>query len=334
MDLITDLGELALASRLKRLSERLLRDVSRVYRELDAPFEARWFPLLRALLAESPQAVTQLARALGLTHPAVNQLAGEMARAGLVLTARDRRDERRRLLRLSKKGRDVAARLAPVWKEIRGANHELLAEARTTSGHDLLAALAATETALTVRGMHARVTERLRACEGDRIEILPYRPAWRRHFEALNREWLENLFTVEPADAALLADPHGRIVKPGGEVLFARLDGRVVGTCAVIRHDSAVCELAKMAVAPGARGRGIGRRLAEAAIVAARSRRAGSLFLETSPRLKAAIGLYESLGFRRVPAGPLGPAKYRRCSIAMILDLDGAPAPCPKGPLP
>jgi 2-hydroxychromene-2-carboxylate isomerase len=77
MDLIIELGELALASRLKRLSERLMRDVSRVYRELDEPFEARWFPLLRALLEESPQGVTQVARALGLTHPAVNQLAGD-----------------------------------------------------------------------------------------------------------------------------------------------------------------------------------------------------------------------------------------------------------------
>jgi len=327
MDLINDLGELALASRLKRLSERLLRDVSRVYRELDAPFEARWFPLLRALLDDSPQAVTQLARALGLTHPAVNQLAGEMARAGLVLAARDRRDERRRLLRLSNKGRDVAAGLAPVWEEIRQANHELLAEARAAGGHDLLAALAATETALDGRGMHTRVTERLRARGGDRIEILPYRSAWRRHFESLNREWLESLFTVEPADAALLADPNGRIVKRGGEVLFARLDGRVVGTCALIRHAGDVCELAKMAVTPTARGRGIGRRLAEAAIEAARARAAGALFLETSPRLKAAIGLYERLGFRRVPAGPLGPPKYRRCSIAMILDLDSAPAP-------
>ena len=327
MDLITDLGELALASRLKRLSERLMRDVSRVYRELDAPFEARWFPLLRALLEESPQGVTQVARALGLTHPAVNQLAGEMARAGLVLAARDRRDERRRLLRLSKKGREVAAGLAPVWEEIRGANHALLGEARAAGGHDLLAALAATEAALDERGMHARVTERLRAREGDRIEILPYRSAWRRHFEALNREWLESLFTVEPADAALLADPHGRIVKRGGEVLFARLDGRVVGTCALIRHQAGVWELAKMAVAPAAQGRGIGRRLAEAVIAAARAGQAPRLFLETSPKLEAAIGLYESLGFRRVPTGPLGPPKYRRCSIAMILDLAGAPAP-------
>jgi len=334
MDLITDLGELALASRLKRLSERLMRDVSRVYQELDEPFEARWFPLLRALLAESPQGVTQVARALGLTHPAVNQLAGEMARAGLLLAARDRRDERRRLLRLSKKGRDVAGRLGPVWEEIGWANRELLAEARAGGGHDLLVALAAAETALDGRGMHARVTARLRAREGDRIEIVPYRPAWRRHFEALNREWLESLFTVEPADAALLADPNGRIVRRGGEVLFARLDGRVVGTCALIRHDARAWELAKMAVAPAARGRGIGRRLAVSAIAAARARGAPGLFLETSPKLKAAIALYESLGFRRVPTGPLGPPKYRRCSIAMTLDLDGAAAPRPKGPLP
>jgi len=60
-DLIGQLGELALASRMRRLSERLLRDTSRVYDELDADFQARWFPLLQALLRRSPQGVTEMA---------------------------------------------------------------------------------------------------------------------------------------------------------------------------------------------------------------------------------------------------------------------------------
>jgi hypothetical protein len=42
-DVIQQLGALAFASRLKRLSERLQRDVSRVYREQKLEFHARCF---------------------------------------------------------------------------------------------------------------------------------------------------------------------------------------------------------------------------------------------------------------------------------------------------
>jgi hypothetical protein len=61
--------------------------------------------------------------------------------------------------------------------------------------------------------MHERVTSRIRARRAqkpealgprERLEILPYRPAWRPHFEELNRAWLEKTFTVEAPDAALL----------------------------------------------------------------------------------------------------------------------------------
>jgi DNA-binding MarR family transcriptional regulator/GNAT superfamily N-acetyltransferase len=330
-DIIRGLGELALASRLRRLSERLFRDISRVYGDLDADFEARWFPLLQALRRRSPQGVTELASTLRLSHPAVNQLAAAMTARGLVRGRRDPGDERRRLLELTATGRRTAAKLDPIWEEIRVANQELLAEL-AGQGHDLLPALGALESLLDERDMHARVMTRLRTRRTEapqasgpreRLEILPYRPAWRRHFETLNREWLEKRFTVETSDAAIMADPHGRIVKPGGAVFFARLDGRVVGTGALIPCGDRVFELAKMAVTESERGHGIGRRLAEALLSEARSRGARTVFLETSPRLVAVRRWYERIGFRRVVRHPLGKSKYARRSFAMVMSLDG-----------
>lgn len=331
-DIIEQLGELALASRLRRLSERLFRDISRVYQDLDTEFEARWFPLLQALRHRSPQGVTELAVLLRLTHPAVSQLAAAMEARGLVRGKRDPRDERRRLLELTAAGRQTATILDPVWAEIRVANRELLGELAGT-GHDLLSALSELESLLDQRDMHERVTSSLRARRAltpeapgprERLEILPYRPAWRRHFETLNREWLENGFAVEAPDAALLSDPHGRIVKTGGAIYFARLDGRIVGTGALIRHGEGVYELAKMAVTESERGHGLGRRLAEALLAEAQARGAKTLFLETSPRLVAVRRWYERIGFRRVTQHPLGSSKYARRSFAMVMDLDDA----------
>lgn len=331
-DMIGQLGELALASRLRRLSERLFRDISRVYHDLDTEFEARWFPLLQALRRHSPQGVTELASILRLTHPAVSQLAAAMEARGLVRGRRDPHDERRRLLELTAAGRQTATILDPIWEEIRLANRELLGEL-AGKGHDILAAMGELESLLDERDMHERVTGRLRAHRArrpeapgprERLEILPYRPAWRRHFEELNRAWLEKGFAVEAPDAALLSDPHGKIVKPGGAIFFARLDGRIVGTGALIRHGEGVYELAKMAVTESERGHGIGRRLAEALLAEARVRGARTFFLETSPRLVAVRRWYERIGFRRVAHHPLGTSKYVRRSFAMVMDLGGS----------
>lgn len=156
-DLITQLGSLALASRLRRLSDRLIRDVARVYAGQKVAFEPRWFPLLYLLHRRSPTSVSDAARALGLTHPAINQIAGAMTKAGLVSDRRDRSDERRRLLRLTPKGRNTHAMLSPVWRQIEAANTDLLAE----SGHDLLDILAAIESLLDRQDMYARITHRL-----------------------------------------------------------------------------------------------------------------------------------------------------------------------------
>ena len=321
MDQITRLGELALATRLKRLGDRLQRDVSQVYRSLDFDFEARWFPLLRALADRSPQAVTELAQALGMTHPAVRQIAGPLLRRGLLREQTGSRDARRHLLALTPRGQLLAAQLAPVWREIQLANAEWLAEA----GVDLLATLERLESSLDERSMEERVCERLKLPRPTRLRIVDYRPAYKKHFRALNESWLREFFTVEPSDARLLADPNGHIIRKGGRVLFALWDGEVAGTVALLRHGADAWELAKMAVNAPLRGRGIGRALAEAVLEIARGQGAVHLYLQTSPRLEAAMGLYRALGFRRVQNHPLPGDPYCRCTITMRLALVPGP---------
>lgn len=157
MDLIHELGPLALASRLKRLSERLLKDGSQVYKNLEVEFEARWFPVVYLLKDHDEMAVTEVATKLGLTHPAVNQVAGDLERHGLLVSSRDREDERRRLLSLSAEGHRVVESLEPVWADIRAATAEVLAEV----GGDLLAGIEAVERCLDEAGMYERVMMRV-----------------------------------------------------------------------------------------------------------------------------------------------------------------------------
>lgn len=155
------------------------------------------------------------------------------------------------------------------------------------------------------------------------LEVVPYRPELRSAFEALNREWIEAYFRMEPADERILADPEREVRQPGGEVFFLLEEGRPVGTCAVIPHGAGSYELAKMGVTAVARGRGHGDRLLRAAIDFARGRGARRLELLTNSALAPAIALYEKHGFRRVPV-EAGEGEYARADVKMVLDLGPA----------
>ena len=88
-------------------------------------------------------------------------------------------------------------------------------------------------------------------------EIRGWDPALAPHFERLNREWIERLFVLEPADELILANPQ-ELIEAGGEVMFVLVDGEVVGTAGLQQLDAQTVELVKMAITPDSQGRGLG----------------------------------------------------------------------------
>ncbi|NJN50568.1 MAG: hypothetical protein HC809_00975 [Gammaproteobacteria bacterium] len=55
-------------------------------------------------------------------------------------------------------------------------------------------------------------------------------------FAALNREWIERLFSIEAEDERVLGDPGKEIVSAGGQIFFAVEAGAVLGTAALMCH--------------------------------------------------------------------------------------------------
>lgn len=151
------------------------------------------------------------------------------------------------------------------------------------------------------------------------VQIVDYEPRHGEAFRRLNEEWISTYFELEAPDRAVLEHPQQHILDRAGFILVATLDDVPVGVCALLRRDDLDgYELAKMAVAPEARGRSIGLLLARAAIAKALSMRAKRVYLESNTRLAPAIRLYEKLGFKRI-AGP--PSAYQRVDIQMELPL-------------
>jgi [ribosomal protein S18]-alanine N-acetyltransferase len=93
--------------------------------------------------------------------------------------------------------------------------------------------------------------------------------------------------TPQLAGALGIADTWGQLGFDDGEPCGFSLTRRVI--------DEA--ELMLVAVLPGERGRGLGRRLVEGAMQKARQRGARKMFLEVRDGNSAALRLYESLGF-------------------------------------
>ena len=296
VDLVRDLGPLALGSRLRRLTDRLMADAVRIYRGQHFTFQPRWFPLFYLLSYRSPLSVSEAAAALGVTPPAVSQTVKELQRRRLVSSTRDPRDERRRRLALTEKARQLLPSLLPLWNDFETGTRALLDDA----GPDLLCAVEALEEALDRQPF----VERILSCSPESapsLQIVDYQPHHREAFERLNRAWLERDFHVDAADEAMLADPAGTLVDPGGALLLAQRDGEVVGCCGLLPRREGVFELIKMAVDERYLGVGIGAHLGRAAIRRARQLGGSRLVLETNSGLTPARALYRKLGFREVP---------------------------------
>ncbi len=323
MDFISELGMLALGSRLKRLSDEVLKQGEEVYESLNIDFEPRWFAIVYLLKSEGqPLSITEIADRLGLTHPAVIKTARSMVRSGILTSRKDRKDARRHLLQLSRKGEAMVPVLEPVWEDFRAATKELFKEIDV----DVISVLEKLETGLAHRSLGERIVQRVKQRQYEEVEIVDYAPEHREAFEELNREWLTHYFEVEPEDHRVLADPEREILAKKGAVLFARLGGTTVGTIAVINHGSGVFELAKMAVTESARGRQVGKRLAHAGINRARDAGGRIVALRTDARLQAAVRLYRNLGFELATDDLLEPNGTERSHRGFTMKLDLAAA--------
>lgn len=97
-----------------------------------------------------------------------------------------------------------------------------------------------------------------------------------------------------------VAELPGSYAPPGGALLVARTGAGTVACVALRALSAEICELKRLYVRPAARGGGLGRLLAEAALAEARRLGYQRVRLDTVPGMETAQALYERLGFREI----------------------------------
>jgi len=99
-----------------------------------------------------------------------------------------------------------------------------------------------------------------------------------------------------------LAGLPGKYAPPEGRLLLAFEGTQPVGCVALRPHSETRCEMKRLYVRPAARGTGLGRELAIRIVDEARQIGYREVVLDTLDRLRPALKLYRSMGFRDVPA--------------------------------
>jgi GNAT superfamily N-acetyltransferase len=116
-----------------------------------------------------------------------------------------------------------------------------------------------------------------------------------------------------------LATLPGAYAPPRGRIFLAGSPGHAQGCIALRPLQMHTGEIKRLYVAPQARGSGLGRRLAQLAIDAARTIGYRELKLDTLATMREAQALYASLGFRECApyyANPLPGVRYMALALA------------------
>ena len=110
---------------------------------------------------------------------------------------------------------------------------------------------------------------------------------------------------------------------PDSAYFIAEAEGDIVGGSGVFPTPGlpdGCCELVKLYLVSEMRGQGLGLMLMEKCFQKASDFGYRSMYLETMPELRSAIGLYEKAGFSYLP-GPLGRSGHFGCDLWMIKTL-------------
>ena len=218
---------------------------------------------------------------LGLDSGLMSRVLRGLEEEGLIETVAHPDDARRRLVRLTKRGR----REFDAYEALSDAQAEAMI-ARHPRREALLAAMDLVASALgrarmSIEEVDPR-SENARYCLGE-------------YYAELGRRFEEGF------DVSLSRDPDAKdMIRPRGAFLIAVSDGLAVGCVGLKGHGGNAAEVKRLWVAPSARGLGLAKRLMAATEAAARELNIRVLRLDTNRALPEAIALYRNSGWTEI----------------------------------
>lgn len=126
MSFYKDVGWLIIGTRLKRLSDRFVNEVTKVYKHFNIKFEPSWFPIFYLLHKNKSLTLSQITELLEVTHSAVSQMITNLKTRGIVEILSDDADERKKHILLTASAQKRLPRLLEIWEVLDNTMYDLL----------------------------------------------------------------------------------------------------------------------------------------------------------------------------------------------------------------
>jgi DNA-binding MarR family transcriptional regulator/N-acetylglutamate synthase-like GNAT family acetyltransferase len=261
---------------------------------LESPFSLTEVRVLYELANRGESTASELGEELGLDAGYLSRILRGFEKHDLIHKRPSETDGRRRLLRLTERGREA---FAPLDARSRNDIGAMLGGMSTAEQERLVGAMQTIERLLSV-SPEPVVPYLLRA-------HLPGDMGWvvHRHGVLYAREygWDERF-------EALVAEIVAKFIRQYDPKLercwIAERDGEIVGCVFLVRESEEIAKLRLLLVEPKVRGLGIGSRLVEECIRFARQAGYRKITLWTNDVLDSARRIYKAMGFRLVHEEP------------------------------
>ncbi|RXK86178.1 MarR family winged helix-turn-helix transcriptional regulator [Filimonas effusa] len=169
MNFYQSLGFLVFGSRLKRLGDTFLGDVSAIYKAHQIPFDASWFPVFYLLSREKEVSIKDIAETLNTSHSAASQMVSNLEEKGLIKTTASASDARRKVVTFTSKGSKLLQKIQPVWEALQQAMQQLAHESAASA--QVLTALTELENNIQANSLFNRVEACLTKKESQQNEL-------------------------------------------------------------------------------------------------------------------------------------------------------------------
>ena len=321
MDFYRHVGVLIFGTRLKRLSEKFLFDVGKVYKSLDIDFEPSWFPIFYLLNKNREMSAAGMAEELAITHQAVSQLVTILEIKKVIKILQDNNDKRKRLVVFTKKGLTLMDTVKPVWRSMEKALQKLLGEGENSAY--LLHALDEFEDSLKRKGIHSRIMEEIKTRQVEDIKIMHYDSEYKSQFKSLMLSWLIDNYDSDILDVGLLNYPEKKIVKNGDLILLVKVNDQIVGTIVTQGKEKATTNILYLVVDENWQKRELGKKLLLEAINRLEAEGVKTIQVMLDRKFTHAAKLFKSNGFvSKTLKNDKGPARVDGTKLLMELNLE------------
>ncbi len=114
-DLVHQMGYTALATRLKRISDKMTHSTRLMYKKLNIDIEPNWYLVLILVQKKPKISVMEIAMQLGFSHQSVISITNKMIKNGYLINAKDTVDKRKTIFKMTKKASEKLPEIQKIW---------------------------------------------------------------------------------------------------------------------------------------------------------------------------------------------------------------------------